>query len=125
MTCTMIGAWLTELFLHERGEQGSNERAMLAQFLNANVHLMDAKTIMKILTSHDVAAAECASYAAQSGDIKTAVNAALSIGNRDSVCFALRILGLSFASLAVTFSHFSLFAEWGSRRPSHFERSTF
>ena len=47
---------------------------------------MDAKTIMKILTSHDVAAAECATYAAQSGDIPTAVSAALSVGlQRDSV----------------------------------------
>lgn len=86
MTCTMIGAWLTELFLHERGDQVANsDRVLLAQFLNANVHQMDAKTIMKILTSHDVGAAECAAYAAQSGDIKTAVNAALSVGHRDSV----------------------------------------
>ena len=112
MTCTMIGAWLTELFLHERGDHqmttatttedgrsGSGkhsshsaaavsqaqQRALLAQFLNANVHLMDAKTIMKILTSHDATAAECASYAAHSGDIRTAVNAALSAGQRDSV----------------------------------------
>lgn len=100
MTCTMIGAWLTELFLHERGEQlttaavseltgtkevESSQHALLAQFLNANVSNMDAKTIMKILTSHDVGAAECASYAAKSGDISTAVNAVLSVGVRDAV----------------------------------------
>lgn len=100
MTCTMIGAWLTELFLHERGEQLTNaavneltgtkdvessQRALLAQFLNANVNNMDAKTIMKILTSHDVGATECALYAAKSGDIGTAVNAALSVGLRDAV----------------------------------------
>jgi hypothetical protein len=101
MTCTMIGAWLTELFLNERSDQltcaddpkGAREletshRALLAQFLSSNVNAMDAKTIIKILTSHDVGAAECASYAAKSGDIATAVNAALSAGMHDSVCFA-------------------------------------
>jgi hypothetical protein len=100
MTSTMIGAWLTELFLHERGEQLTNaavneltgtkdvelsQRAVLAQFLNSNVNNMDAKTIMKILASHDVGAAECALYAAKSGDIGTAVNAALSVGLRGAV----------------------------------------
>lgn len=93
MMCTMIGAWLTELFLHERGERltsavvneltgtmevESSQRAVLAQFLNANVSHMDSRTIMKILTSHDVNAVECAAFAARSGDIATAVNAALS-----------------------------------------------
>ena len=93
MMCTMIGAWLTELFLHERGERltsavvneligtvevETSQRAMLAQFLNANVSQMDSRTIMKILTSHDVSAVECAAFAARSGDIATAVNAALS-----------------------------------------------
>jgi hypothetical protein len=100
MTCTMIGAWLTELYLHERGdrlstssleetkaskEDDASHRAMLAQFLNANVNNMEAKTIMKILTSHDVGAGECARYAAKSGDIGTAVNAALSVGAKDTV----------------------------------------
>ena len=85
MTCTMIGAWLTELFLHERGESTLENDTRLAQFLNANVNHMDAKTIMKILTSHDVGAVECASYAAKSGDIGTAVNAALSVGLQDTV----------------------------------------
>jgi hypothetical protein len=100
MTCTMIGAWLAELFLHERSEQlmatavdelkgsrevESSQRALLAQFLNSNVNNMDAKTIMKILTSHSVGAAECASFAARSGGIATAVNAALSAGIRDTV----------------------------------------
>jgi hypothetical protein len=93
MTCTMIGAWLTELFLHDRGElltsaavnesKGTHEiessqRALLAHFLNANVSHMDFRTIMKILTSHDVSAIECATFAAKSGDVGTAVNAALS-----------------------------------------------
>jgi Pep3/Vps18/deep orange family len=100
MTCTMIGAWLTELYLHERGEKSTSlsikpetmskedeaaHRALLAQFLSANVSNMDSKTIMKILSSHDVGAAECASYAAKSGDISTAVNSALCIGVKDSV----------------------------------------
>jgi len=94
MTSTMIGAWLTELYLHERGERlaaasleddathaskevEGSQRAMLARFLNTNVTNMEPKTIMKILTSHGVGAVECAVYAAQSGDIGTAVNAAL------------------------------------------------
>jgi len=101
MTCTMIGAWLTELYLHERGERltasageegtatkevQSSQRMMLANFLNGNVNNMDAKTIMKILTSHDVGASECAKYAAKSGDIATAVNAALCVGSKNTVC---------------------------------------
>jgi hypothetical protein len=103
MASTMIGAWLTELYLHERGERVSSaaalgdsspvrvddvedaHRAMLARFLNSHVNHMDAKTIMKILTSHDVGAGECAVYAARSGDISTAVNAALSVRGEDAV----------------------------------------
>lgn len=100
MTCTMIGAWLTELFLHERSEQmalgetidANQQRILLAQFLNANVDNMDAKTIMKILTSHDVGSAECAGYATTSGDIGTAVNAALSAGERDTVRWSVLTL---------------------------------
>jgi len=118
MTCTMIGAWLTELYLHERGERRasaplmepsvaasaavSEDGALLAQFLNNNVNNMDAKTIMKILTSHDVGAHECALYAAKSGDIATAVNAALSVGAHDTsgAYEALGILGGSPFELA-------------------------
>lgn len=100
MTSTMIGAWLTELYLHERAERLSSaaleddkaykdieasQKAMLARFLNSNVNNTDAKTIMKILTSHDVGATECATYAAMSGDISTAVNAALSVGANNAV----------------------------------------
>ena len=98
MTCTMIGAWLTELYLHERGERRASvplmesstaaatfeDSALLAQFLNTNVNNMEAKTIMKILTSHDVGAHECALFAAKSGDITTAVNAALNVGSQDT-----------------------------------------
>ncbi|KAL7566560.1 hypothetical protein ACA910_000630 [Epithemia clementina (nom. ined.)] len=112
MTCTMIGAWLTELYLHERGERRASaplmesssnpagtpsieDSALLAQFLNNNVNNMEAKTIMKILTSHDVGAHECALYAARSGDIATAVNAALNVGSQDTrgAYEALTILG--------------------------------
>jgi hypothetical protein len=105
MTCTMIGAWLTELFMHERGEQltsaivneltgihevETSQRALLAQFLNSNVSHMDSRTIMKVLALHDVSAVECASFAANSGDIGTAVNAALSGRHNDEVCLMLR-----------------------------------
>jgi len=93
MSCTMIGAWLTELYLHERDSSPAAKQA-LTQFLSQNVHTMDAKTIMKILTSHDVNATDCAAYAAVSGDITTAVNAALRVApdTQDGVVEALRIL---------------------------------
>jgi hypothetical protein len=97
VACTMIGAWLAELYLHEResaahgkansGTPGRNGRSitanstMMQQFLTSNAHCMDAKTILNILISHDVSASECAGYAASSGDIGTAVNAALSIAD--------------------------------------------
>jgi Pep3/Vps18/deep orange family len=104
MTATMIGAWLTELYLHERGEQqqheqsgGKKEDPLLSQFLH-NLQNTDAKTIMRILASHDVSAADCASYAAQSGDIATAVNTALAVGSANPsvklslLCFVLPCL---------------------------------
>ena len=93
MTCTMIGAWLTELYLHER-DIFPGAKQSLTHFLSQNVHTMDAKTIMKILTSHDVSATDCAAYAAVSGDIATAVNAALRVSpdTQDGVVEALRIL---------------------------------
>lgn len=93
MTCTMIGAWLTELHLHERESSGQSKQS-LSQFLSSNVNNMDAKTIMKLLMSHDVSAEECASFAANSGDIATAVNAALRVGsaNEAGVVEALRLL---------------------------------
>jgi hypothetical protein len=78
MVCTMTGAWLTELFLHESTD-------LLTQFLNANVNNMDAKTIMKILTSHDVKASACTAYTSACGDIATAVNAALDSNTTDPV----------------------------------------
>jgi hypothetical protein len=90
MTCTMIGAWLTELILHERevmmdcnnGPMPTGGTVMLAQFLDANIENMDAKTVLKILASHDIGAGECATFAAKSGDLNTAVNASLSIGSQ-------------------------------------------
>lgn len=93
MTCTMIGAWLTELYLHER-DSSPTAKLALSQFLSQNVHTMDAKTIMKILTSHDVSATDCAAFAAVSGDIATAVSAALRVApdSQDGVVEALRIL---------------------------------
>lgn len=95
MTCTMIGAWLTELYLHERDLDSSPAaKQALSQFLTSNVNNMDAKTIMKILSSHDVSAAECALYANSSGDIATAVNAALRVqsDSNEGIADALRIL---------------------------------
>ena len=50
----------------------------LGSFLANNFRFLDAQTIIRILASHDVKAVECAGYAAASGNIKTAVNAAIS-----------------------------------------------
>lgn len=107
VACTMIGSWLVELFLHERETgfsppstrnfAGTNKRIssnidnhMLQQFLSSNVDCMDASTIVQILSSHDVVASECAQYAAKSGHIGTAVNAAFCMA--DSVGGALDAL---------------------------------
>jgi hypothetical protein len=59
--CTTLGAWLTELHLHEREREGSDKpvylrqshrhlqpvnHALLHQFLSSYVRVMDAKTII-------------------------------------------------------------------------------
>ena len=102
VVCTMIGAWLAELYLHERERSSTSSlglasvkknmraaeashQALLNQFLTNHVNSMDAKTIMRILASHDVSAGECSSFAAASGDVGTAVNAALSVGSDEMV----------------------------------------
>lgn len=102
VVCTMIGAWLAELYLNERersaastlGSAGprknarateASHQALLNQFLTNHVNSMDARTIMRILASHDVSAGECSSFAASSGDVGTAVNAALSVGSDEMV----------------------------------------
>ncbi len=98
VACTMVGAWLVELYLHERERNGtldsqtegnntsqaispSGNNVLLQQFLSSNAYNMDAQTILNILCSHDATATECAAYAASSGDIGTAVNAALCIAD--------------------------------------------
>ena len=121
--CTMLGAWLVELYLHEKereknsfGSQLSSENYLfsdnrklkvsttpsshsasmtsslknvkipsLGSFLANNFKYLDAQTTIRILASHDVKASECSGYAAASGNIKTAVNAALS-GDLGKVC---------------------------------------
>ena len=102
VVCTMIGAWLVELYLHERERSSmsslglasprknaraseASHQALLNNFLTNHVNSMDAKTIMRILASHDVSAGECSSFAASSGDVGTAVNAALSVGSDEMV----------------------------------------
>jgi len=102
VVCTMIGAWLAELYLHERERSATSvlglasprrnaraaeasHQALMNQFLTNHVNSMDAKTIMRILASHDVSAGECSSFAASSGDVGTAVNAALSVGTDEMV----------------------------------------
>jgi hypothetical protein len=102
VVCTMIGAWLAELYLHERERSTTSalglatpkknaraseasHQALLNQFLTNHVNSMDAKTIMRILASHDVSAVECSFFAAASGDVGTAVNAALCDGSDETV----------------------------------------
>ncbi len=87
---TMLGAWLTELHLHEREHNRSYIDSNLQAFLSSNSAQLDAKTVLRILSSHDVSAGECADYAAASGDIGTAVQTAL--GKDGDAYDALRIL---------------------------------
>lgn len=108
VVCTMLGAWLVELYLHERERNGSfdvqvdgsntsqphshrGNNLLLQQFLSSNAYNMDAKTILRILCSHDATATECASYASSSGDIGTAVNAALCTAEVKVGCVTLLI----------------------------------
>lgn len=104
MASTMLGAWLTELTLSHAPET-------LVQFLSSNLENMDAKTVLTVLSSHDVEASECGTFANRSGDLGTAVNAALSIGGRDSVCiWELRLMpsGFSHAGLFMIFNRVGL-----------------
>jgi hypothetical protein len=96
----MLGAWLTELHLYEREHTPrGNAPTSLQAFLSSNASLLDAKTTLRILSSHDVSAAECADYAAASGDLDTAVQTAL----ETSVLDALRILNDSQLQLAESY----------------------
>ncbi len=110
VACTMIGAWLVELYLHERERNVSDNSAntvsstkstsgknmILQQFLKSNAYNMDAHTILRILCSHDATANECAMYAASSGDIGTAVNAALCMADSKVCTLDLLITILPF-----------------------------
>mmetsp|Transcript_18427 Transcript_18427/g.27970 ORF Transcript_18427/g.27970 Transcript_18427/m.27970 type:complete len:1266 (+) Transcript_18427:161-3958(+) len=92
---TMLGAWMTELYLYEReqisnsnkqvGVTGTKAEAMhqthnfnqLQAFLSTYLSQLDAPTILRILSSHDVSASECAPYA-NAFDLGTAVQTAQS-----------------------------------------------
>jgi len=90
VACAMLGAWLTELQLHSnelKAQSRPNDverESALTSFLTDLAKDLDAQTTIRVLQSHDVKAAVCAPYAAASGDIGTAVNAALS-GNAGKV----------------------------------------
>jgi vacuolar protein sorting-associated protein 18 len=97
VACTMIGAWLTELYLYEQEDSPDasfhGKKVAMQQFLSSNAYNMDAKTILGILCSHDLPASECSHFASSSGDISTAINAALSIADyKAGVLDALRVL---------------------------------
>eukprot|EP00804_Cyclotella_cryptica_P013955 CCRYP_002466-RB/>CCRYP_002466-RB protein AED:0.08 eAED:0.08 QI:298/1/1/1/1/1/11/357/1434 len=104
---TMLGSWITELHMHEREREGLPKtcslhqsrhlhpvnHGLLHQFLSSYVRDMDPRTIISILASHDISAAECAGYSAAAGDIGTAVNAALSGDDgKNGALDALRVL---------------------------------
>lgn len=83
----MLGAWLVELHMHSNDisskdvsstKDESSSNTSLATFLSSFAQIVDAQTVMRILQSHDIKAADCAAYAATSGDLGSAINAALS-----------------------------------------------
>jgi hypothetical protein len=76
----MLGAWSTELQLHSfhANPNRDESREGLASFLSKFAQNLDAPTTISILQIHDIHATICAPYAAVSGDVSTAVNAALS-----------------------------------------------
>jgi hypothetical protein len=80
VSCAMLGAWLTELQLHSfhANPNRDESREGLASFLSKFAQNLDAPTTISILQSHDIHATICAPYAAVSGDVSTAVDAALS-----------------------------------------------
>ncbi len=78
VVCTILGTWLTELHLQEREireeqnvrqqkrtglcQPAAANKALLHQFLSSFVRDMDAKSIIKVLASHDISAGECAGF---------------------------------------------------------------
>eukprot|EP00546_Thalassionema_frauenfeldii_P020940 CAMPEP_0178903432 /NCGR_PEP_ID=MMETSP0786-20121207/5151_1 /TAXON_ID=186022 /ORGANISM="Thalassionema frauenfeldii, Strain CCMP 1798" /LENGTH=1234 /DNA_ID=CAMNT_0020574797 /DNA_START=203 /DNA_END=3907 /DNA_ORIENTATION=- len=92
---TMLGAWMTELYLYEREQTCNNKKQtgvnekkseilhqsynsnQLQAFLSTYLSQLDAPTILRILSSHDVSASECAPYA-NAFDLGTAVQTAQS-----------------------------------------------
>lgn len=95
---TILGAWVTELYMHEREKGGSRHLqpanpAILHQFLSSHVRDMDARTIISVLASHDITASECAGYSAAAGDLGAAVDAALCSDDvKNGALDALRVL---------------------------------
>ncbi|GMH87964.1 hypothetical protein TL16_g11020 [Triparma laevis f. inornata] len=85
----MLGAWITELMLSERGALSTTNNkhmdASIGAFLARNAKQLDSKTTLSIMKSHSAAAHEIAAFAAACGDYGSAVKAALSIksGNVD------------------------------------------
>ena len=75
------------MLLHERGVVNTSKSTstppaasppLLSSFLLNHATTIDSETTIRILANHDVKAEELVSYAAMSGDIYTAVSAALS-----------------------------------------------
>jgi hypothetical protein len=85
---TMLGAWLTELIY--MNENTATAPIQIYRLPCQQWFANRRKTILRILSSDDVSAVECADYAAISGDIGTAVQTAL--GKDGAAYEALRIL---------------------------------
>ena len=125
VVCTILGTWLTELHLQEReireeqnirrtglSQPAAANKALLHQFLSSFVRDMDAKSIIKVLASHDISAGECAGYAAAAGDIGAAVNAALS-GEDEKVS----VMSNRLSCFAIFANHLTLSEERSTRCP--------
>ena len=94
VACALLGAWICELILHEKEQSSYNDlyeqSSKLSNFLMKYAHHLDPTTTIRILSSHDASAFECADYAAASGDVGTAINAVL--GDKEKVCRFIHII---------------------------------
>ena len=104
----MLGAWICELILHEkecnRSQNKARYDAKLVQFLANFANDLDPATTIRILSSHDASAFECAEYAAASGDIGTAINAVFGDSGKVSILLNIHISLSPFSNVSHVFN---------------------
>ena len=92
VTCAMLGAWICELYLYEKEKTPQDNQVKahtkLSNFLMKYARYLDPTSTIRILSSHDATAIECAEYAAASGDVGTAINAVLGDNKKVSCIFS-------------------------------------